>query len=171
MIMNLMKRSFLLLALLACSVQLAAAQTTIFLVRHAEKATGEGVDAEDPELSEAGRARAESLALMLKDARLTAVYATEFKRTQQTAAPTARAAAIGVTTVASKDIDSLVAKLKGKNGNVLVVGHSNTLPEIMKALGVLDSMTIEEADYDNLFVVTRGSPSQLLRLHYASCVR
>ncbi len=165
--MNLMKRPLLLLALLASSVQLAAAQSTIFLVRHAEKAAGEGVDAKDPDLSEAGRARAESLSSILKDVSLTAVYATEFKRTQQTAAPAARAAAIEVTTVASEDIDSLVAKLKERDGNVLVVGHSNTLPEIMKALGVFDSVTDDEADYDNLFVLVPGSPPQLLRLHYA----
>ena len=73
----------------------AAAQHTVFLVRHAERAdTTPGAARRwptDPDLSDAGRARAESLAAALKDAKITAIYTTEFKRTQQTAAPLAKA--------------------------------------------------------------------------------
>ena len=166
-----MKRLLFLLALLGGSLQLAAAQSNIFLVRHAEKASGENVDAKDPGLSAAGQARAGALSSILKDVHLAAVYATEFKRTQQTAAPAARAAAIDVTTVASNDIESLVAKLKETDGEVLVVGHSNTLPEIMKALGYREPVTVNDADYDNLFVLVPASPPQLIRLHYQSCPR
>ncbi len=166
-----MKRFFLAAALFACCVQVLPAQSTIFLVRHAEKEAGDDVDAKDPGLSDAGRARAESLALILKDARLTAIYVTEFKRTRQTASPIAQAAGVEVTTVQGKEIDALVAKLKEHEGNALIVGHSNTLPEIIKALGVSVSVPVKEDDYDNLFVLTRGSPPHLLRLHYAGCVR
>lgn len=164
-----MKARLLFIALLASSIQFVAAQSTIFLVRHAEKAAGE--EANDPDLSEAGRARAEALALLLKDAGLTAIYATEFKRTQQTAASVARSGGIEVTIIAAKEIGTLVAQLKETGRNALVVGHSNTIPEILKALGVADSVTLGEMDYDNLFVLARGSPPGLIRLHYQDCIR
>ncbi|MEP6820767.1 MAG: phosphoglycerate mutase family protein [Chthoniobacterales bacterium] len=141
-----------------------AKPTAIFLVRHAEKATGG--DAKDPDLSEAGRARAASLAAILKDTQLTAIYATEFKRTQQTAKPLADAAHLEVTTVHAKETSDLVATLQQANGNVLIVGHSNTLPEIIKALGVASPPVIEDAEYDNVFLLLPGTPVQLLRLHF-----
>ena len=154
-----------LLATLLC-VETAAAQSTIFIVRHAEKATGG--DPKDPELSPGGRARAEALAQTLKDAGLTAVFATEYKRTQQTAEPIARAANVDVTIVPAKETDRLLAKLKETRGNVLVVGHSNTVPEIVKALGVADLLTIDESEYDNLFVLAPVTPPTLARLHIAA---
>ena len=142
------------------------AQSTIFLVRHAEKAKSRSIDAKDPSLTNAGRARAKSLSTTLKDANLTTVYATEFKRTQQTAEPVVRSVGIPVTIVPAEETKTLISKLKKSRGNSLVVGHSNTLPEIIKALGVRPSVVIGETDYDNLFVVVRGSSSQLIRLHY-----
>src|SRR5438045_7579771 len=82
-----MKRFILVLLLSGLFVTATAAQSTIFFVRHAEKAGGGG---DNPDLSEAGRARAESLATVLKDADISAIYTTELKRTQQTAAPLAK---------------------------------------------------------------------------------
>ena len=158
-------RHLLCLLVALCLVGEAAAEPTIFIVRHAEKATSTGGDPKDPELSTAGRERAESLAATLKDAAITAVYATEFKRTQQTAAPIARAAAVEVIVVSANETNTLVAKLKEHQGAALVVGHSNTIPEILKALGPSVAFTIEESDYDNLFVLPAGAPQQLIRLH------
>jgi broad specificity phosphatase PhoE len=144
-----------------------AAQPTIFLVRHAERADGApGANTAmvtDPDLSDAGRARAASLATALKDAKITAIYATEFKRTQQTAAPLAKALGLTVTIVSEPE---LVDRLKTSKGNVLVVGHSNTVPEIIKALGVTTPVTIGDNDFDNMFLVSLASPPALLRLHY-----
>lgn len=157
----------LLLAVLAASP--AAAQHTIFLIRHAERAdTAPGVSptmAADPDLSEAGRARAESLATALKDAKITAIYATKYKRTQQTAAPLAKALGLTVAIVAA-DAAAVAKQLPGEKGNVLVVGHSNTVPDIIKALGVTAPVTIGDDEFDNLFVVTTGTPPSVLRLHY-----
>ena len=148
----------------------AVAQPTIFLVRHAERAdTAPGTSptmAADPDLSDAGRARADSLATALKDAKITAIYATEFKRTQQTAAPLAKALGLTVTIVTSKSAPELIDHLKRSKGNVLVVGHSNTVPDIITALGVTTPVTIGDDDFDNMFLVTLSSPSALLRLHY-----
>lgn len=152
-------------ALLAFFIGIAPsrAEPTIFLVRHAEKA--QDGDAKDPDLSDAGRARAESIAEVLKDAGITAIYATELKRTQQTAEPLARLANVEVTIVPAKETAALIAKLKATDGAALVVGHSNTVPQILQALGVSAPVTIGESDYDNLFVVVGGAPPKLIRLH------
>jgi 2,3-bisphosphoglycerate-dependent phosphoglycerate mutase len=150
---------FVVLSVLLCT---AAAQSTIFIVRHAEKADA----TKDPDLSEAGRARAEALAKMLKDKNITAIYATEFKRTQQTAAPLAKALGITVTTLPAKDNAALIAKLRTLNGNALVVGHGNTIPDLVKALGISEPINIGENDYDNLFEIVLEEKPKLIRLHY-----
>jgi broad specificity phosphatase PhoE len=145
----------------------ALAQSTVFVVRHAERADA-GMPAAagaDPDLSDAGRGRAESLAEMLKDARIAQIFVTEFKRTRQTAAPLAKRLAIEPAVVPSKDSTGLAERVKAASGNVLVVGHSNTLPEILKALGV-EGVAIGDSEFDNLFVVTRGASPSLVRLRY-----
>ena len=153
--------------ILAATATAARAQTTIFMVRHAERADGgSGGMGNDPSLSEAGRARAESLASMLKDVKLTAIFTTEFKRTQETAAPTATAQHVTATTVKADQTAALVAKLKTAKGAVLVVGHSNTVPEVMTALGVKPAVTIADTEFDNLFIVTTGAQPRVVRLHY-----
>ena len=158
-----MRHLILALATLVWLVHPAVAEPTIFLVRHAEKS--QAGDAKDPELSDVGHARAAALAVLLKDAGITAIYATEFKRTQQTAEPFARATGIKTTIVPAKETAALVATLKEAKGNALIIGHSNTIPEILKALDVKDPPPINETDYDNLFVLVPGPPVQLLQLH------
>lgn len=158
-----MKRFLSLLLVFAVCLSAATAQSTIFIVRHAEKA-GDGGN--DPDLSDLGRARAETLANMLKDAGISAIYVTEFKRTQQTAAPLAKALGITVTTLPAKDNAALVAKLRASNGNALVVGHSDTIPDLIKALGISEPINIAENDYDNLFAAVLDEKPHLIRLHY-----
>jgi phosphohistidine phosphatase SixA len=148
--------------LLFVAISQASAQSTIFVVRHAEKADA----TQDPDLSTAGRTRAESLAKMLKDANITAIYATEFKRTQETAAPLAHALGIEVTVVPAAATVDLAAKLKTVSGNALVVGHSNNIPDLIKALGIDLTVNLSDADYDNLFVVVLEGKPRLLRLHF-----
>lgn len=164
------RRSTLVLAalFLAAAAVEAAAQPLVFVVRHAERADsvsgGGGMMAADPELSEAGRARADSLAAMLRDAGITAIYTTEFKRTQQTGAPLARALEIDVTPVGSRDLAKLVELVMGAKGSVLVIGHSNTVPQILKALGATDAVAIADSEFDNLFVVAPGAQTRVARL-------
>ncbi len=161
-----MKRFLFVLVILACCAPALPAQSTIFLVRHAEKADAGGGDPNDPDLSEAGQARAAALATVLKDAKIKSVYATEFKRTQATAKPAAQAAGVEVTVIPGNETAALVSKLKKTRSNVLVVGHSNTIPDIIKALGLPKPAAIGDGDYDNLFVVVRSTPPKLIRLHY-----
>ena len=165
-----LKRGIFALLLTVLLATPATAQHTVFLVRHAERAdTSPGTSptmAADPDLSETGRARAESLASALKDAHVTAIYATQFKRTQQTAAPLAKALGLTVKIVTSKDTADLIKQLKVATGNVLVVGHSNSVPDVITGLGVTTPVTIGDDEFDNLFLVTTGTPPSLLRLHY-----
>ncbi len=153
------------LALLCVSASVQAAPT-IFLVRHAEKASGPFVDKKDPPLSRAGQARALSLARLLRDTPFTAVYVTDLQRTQQTVAPLLRQRPLSPTVLPAKDTPALIAQLRKARGNVLVSGHSNTLPEILRALGIAQPPPIAESDYDNLFILQPGQPARLLRLHY-----
>ena len=156
------------LAVLLVTVSLVTAQTVI-VVRHAERAdsaAGGSMTTNDPDLSDVGKARAQSLATALKDAGITAIYVTEFKRTQQTAEPLAKALGIQATIVSTKEVAGLIEKVKAASGNTLIVGHSNTVPQILKQLGVVDEVTLGDADYDNLFVVTRGEKPAFVRLHF-----
>lgn len=73
---------------------------------------------------------------------------------------------VAPTIVGGKDIVNLVSKLHQATGNALVVAHSNTIPDIVKALGIETPTQIADEDYTELFVVTLGSKPQLLRLHY-----
>ena len=149
----------------AVGVQLATAEPTVFLARHAEKADA-GADPKNPELSSAGRTRAKALGRMLKDTGLVAIFASEYARTQQTAEEVRRASGAPVTIIPAKDVAALAEKLNAVDGNAIVIGHSNTLPEIIKALGVDKPVTIDESEYDNLFIWNGNAPRELVRLRY-----
>lgn len=141
------------------------AQSIIFLVRHAEKAAAAPGE-KDPDLSPGGRARAEALAEDLRDAGIKVIYATEWKRTQETAAPLAHRLGLNIIIVPAADTASLASKLQTTQGNALVVGHGDSLPVLLHALGVTTAVTIPDSEYDNLFIVVPGDPPRLLRLHY-----
>jgi len=123
--------------------------TTFIVVRHAEK-----VDASrDPDLSPAGRARAQALAESLEGRELVAIHATEFKRTGQTVAPTASAHALPVGTYASTQAAAeFAAHLKAAHprGIVLIAGHSNTVPGIVAALCNCETAPMADHEYDRL---------------------
>ena len=158
-----MKHLALVLSILLLLVAAANAAPVVFIVRHAEKASAGG---KDPELSVEGQKRADALANILKDSQITSVFVTEFKRTQETAAPTARAAHVNPTVIPANDIGVLVEKLRTVNGNALVVGHGNTIPDLLRALGIATPVSIPEDDYGEIFAVLPGDAPKLLRLHY-----
>lgn len=158
--------AFLLLAF----APLALAQHVVFVVRHAERADA-GVAGmkgmEDPPLSAEGEARAQRLAGMLRSADVKQVFASQFKRTQLTAQPLATAEHLEIATITAKDIDALVQRLSAATGASLVVGHSDTVPQILRALGAKDDVKISDNEYDNLFVVVRtGGEANLIRLRF-----
>jgi phosphohistidine phosphatase SixA len=162
------RRIALPVTLLLLFAPLVAAQDVVFVVRHAERAdAGMMKGMEDPPLSAEGQERANRLAAMLRSADITHVFATQFKRTQMTAQPLATAEHLDVTTVTAKDIDALVQQLAAAKGPSLVVGHSDTVPKILKALGARDDVSIGENEYDNLFLVVKvGGETKLVKLRF-----
>jgi broad specificity phosphatase PhoE len=142
---------------------------TVFLVRHAERAGGMSADAG---ITEAGRCRAETLARMLAGAGVKAIYVTEAARTQQTAEPLAKKLGIHPTAIAAADVDGLLARLRAREpGNVLVVAHAATLPDIVKRLGGGAVPPVADDEYDRLYVVTLTGPGEasLAALRYPGC--
>ena len=158
-----MKRLPLILSIPLLLAAAANAAPVVFIVRHAEKASTGG---KDPELSVQGQRRADALANILKDSQFTSVFVTEFKRTQETAAPTAKAAHLNPIVVSAKDTGGLVGKLRALNGNSLVVGHGDTIPDLVTALGIATPVSIPDDDYCEMFAVLLGDTPQLVRLHY-----
>lgn len=134
------------------------ATTTIIFVRHAEKAA---LPESDPELSEAGIRRVNELTRQLVDADVVAgidaVYATPFRRTQDTARPIADALDLPVNTYDAADTKLVLEKiLKDHKGKItLIVGHSNTVPLLIANLGASKNVPpIAEDEYDNIYIVS-----------------
>ncbi|MDT3403460.1 phosphoglycerate mutase family protein [Mucilaginibacter terrae] len=148
-----------------------AQQTTIWLVRHAEKQTSEAMMSSDPELSETGKLRAIDLANVLKRYPINAIYSTNYKRTLATAAPLAAEVKVSPVIYDAKDLAGIASKTlqynKGKQ--VLIVGHSNTLIPVIKALKAeLPFNELTDDDYDMLFkvVVDDNGNAKLTIAHY-----
>lgn len=143
----------LLLSGCATRATMPEAGTVFVIVRHAEKAAD---DPKDPSLSELGRMRAQRLAERLRDAPVSAVYATGYRRTQQTAAPTATAHRLDVITYdAAMPATDFAAELRAARtaGTVLVVGHSNTVPAIVGALCACEVAPLRENEYERWITV------------------
>ena len=172
-----MKRIALLFAVAALlATSLAAAPnpvTTVILVRHAEKAS----QADDSPLTPAGTERAKELARVLTAVKIDAIYTTQFRRTQDTAAPIA--AALGITPVVHNAGPTYAADLakhilaENRGQTVLVVGHSNSTINLIKALGANDVAPMPESEYDNLYVVTEvgGAATKVVPLRFGAVAR
>ena len=133
--------------LAACLALPARAQEVLVLVRHAEKVDS----SKDAALSAAGQARAKALAVRLRDAGLAAIFTSEFQRTKATGQPLAEALKLAPRVHPAKDTAGLVALLRKEPGRALVVGHSNTLPEIARAYGV--ELAMADDEYDALYLL------------------
>lgn len=143
----------LLLLLLATAAQ--AGPQTVILVRHAEKASE---PAGDPGLSAAGQARAEALAAALADAGVDTVLTTQFQRTRATAAPLLAARGLTPTVIdaagdTAAHVAAVAAAVRESGGTVLVVGHSNTVPAIVAALGGPALPMLCETSFSHAFVL------------------
>jgi len=137
------------MALAACLSPPPPPETVIYLVRHAEKQAGD-----DPSLTTEGLARAEDLALTLKQAGITRIYSTDTARTRLTAAPLAAALDMPVDIYDASDLPAFAQQLKAHTGATLVVGHSNTTPSLVESIGGVPGAEINEAaEYDRLYVL------------------
>ncbi len=167
-----MKLAMLVLVTIGAMVIPAMAEAQMVIVmRHAERADdgaspGTSMTASpDPELSEAGKARAQKLAAMLGDAGVTAIYTSEYRRTKDTAAPLAARTGVSAEVVLARDAAGLVARIKSHtSGAVVVVGHSNTVPAIIKALGGA-TVTMADDEYDSLYFVAANGTTTRVRFN------
>jgi len=137
---------------------------TVFVVRHAEK---ESEPKQDPPLTKEGVARSQELARILADANIKAIYTSQFARTKLTAEPLVAKSGAAVTSLTLKPNPSnlrliseestgeLINKIMQRPGeSVLVIGHSNWMPDVIRMLGGDTVPTIDEQKFDDLFIIT-----------------
>ncbi|WP_288371972.1 phosphoglycerate mutase family protein [uncultured Algoriphagus sp.] len=122
---NLLLLFTLVLLIVSCTSQ--SSPKTIYIVRHAEKQL---VDDPDPELAQVGYVRAKKLAQILQNQDIKHVFSTDYKRTRLTAQPTAEQAGVSIQSYDPSNHDALVEQLRSLDGNILVVGHSNTVSRL-----------------------------------------
>ncbi|MGZ8842119.1 MAG: SixA phosphatase family protein [Pyrinomonadaceae bacterium] len=144
--------------------------TTIIVVRHAEKIIDPNNN--DVDLSPAGQARAQEIARIFGDAGVNAIFATQYKRTQQTVKPLADKLGLQTLIVNSKSTPDLIAQIRAQHSGqtIFIAGHNNTVPEIIAALGGPKYPTIPETEYDNLYVVTvyRTGRAKVVKMKYGA---
>lgn len=163
-------RTLALVAVAACLACIAAvpasAQEAIYIVRHAERLD----DTKDSVLSPEGVSRAGRLAAVLRNSGITAVFSTQYRRTADTGRPLAEHLGLPVTPVSADQQDELRKQVTalGPAARVLIVGHSDTVPELLAAFGHPNTIVIAKDEYDNLFVLVprAGSHPLMLRLRY-----
>lgn len=139
----------------------------VILVRHAEKRQNQG---KDPALTPAGEQRADQLRLALKEMPLSALYATPFKRTQETLKPISQSRDIAIKVMGlegglEKHIREGAKAIKAETGNVLVAGHSNTVSLLITALGGPEINKITETDYNNIYILSISPENKVGLIH------
>jgi 2,3-bisphosphoglycerate-dependent phosphoglycerate mutase len=144
--------------------------TTVILVRHAEKKLEP--DNQDPDLTPEGSARAQEIARVFAGAGINAIYATQYKRTQQTVKPLADRVGVPVTLLNSRLTEELVNQIQTthRGQTIFIAGHNNSVPAIVSVLSNEKFPDIPETEYDNLFIVTiyRFGKAKVTRLKYGS---
>ena len=144
--------------------------TTVILVRHAEKKIEPNNP--DPDLTPAGEARALEIARMFANSGVNAIYATQYKRTQQTAKPLSEKTGVNVTLLDASHVEELTNRLQTnhRGQTVFIAGHNNTVPAIVSALSGENTPVIPESEYDNLFIVTvyRFGKAKVLKVKYGT---
>ena len=160
------KRTVLALVCICALAASARAQEAIFVVRHAERADASA----DAPLSADGETRAARLSVWLRTAGITHIYTTDLRRTIQTALPFATASHLPSQQVPAADSDAVVQRVLAlaATDRALVVGHSNTIPVLLRQFGVKEPVTIGDTEYDDIFVVVRREHTSavLLRFKY-----
>jgi phosphohistidine phosphatase SixA len=145
----------------------AFAQSTVFVVRHADR----GPEEPDAHLTARGLQQADELAVLLADAGIRHIYTTELTRTRQTAAPTAKQAGVTPVVVSQQDFDGLIAAIRAtlRDGEAtLVVGHRSTVPRIVKALSGRDIPPLASGEFTRILAVTLlpGGHNSVVTLRY-----
>lgn len=121
----------------------------VYVTRHAEKAP----DGKDPSLTAQGQGRARALAVLLGKVGIKNIFSTATQRTQQTAQPLATLAGVPVQAYDAGKPAIVIDKIKSLPGPTLLVGHSNTVPDLVKMLGGAPGTPIADDEFDRLYQV------------------
>ncbi|MGJ8606250.1 MAG: SixA phosphatase family protein, partial [Marivita sp.] len=119
----------------------------VYVIRHLQKAAGD-----DPVLTSEGAANAQILAAMLENKGITAIYSTDTRRTMQTAEPLAERIGLTINAYDHRQPEALAALVAANEGAVLVVGHSNTVGDLITHFGGTTAPVLTEQDYGTLFM-------------------
>ena len=135
------------------------------LVRHAERLSS----GDDPALSAAGKRRAAMLAKMFGGTGVSAIFTSRFRRTKDTAAPLAQKTGLTPKVIADDTAQACI-EILGGGPCVVVVGHSDTVPELVRALGGPSGITIQDDEFDRMFVVSTSDSgaASVLQMRYVS---
>ena len=151
---------------LIVSLTLTSYSQTYYVVRHAEKAAGDSASmtSTDPPLSAEGMKRATDLKKYLNKKGITAIYSTNTIRTRSTAEPISKARHISIQSYGPRPDADFINQMKNLTGNTLIVGHSNTVDDIVNGLcGKQILNDLPDAAYDNLFIVTKENGNYLFK--------
>ena len=140
---------FTLIAMSTVNTVFANDTYSIYLVRHAEKQT----ESDNPSLTICGKARAKQLASMLSQTGISQIYSTSYQRTRQTATPLSLTLNVAVQNYNPKYLEQLAVQLQQRQANTLVVGHSNTTPQLASLLAKQKIPPLTEKDYQQLYQI------------------
>lgn len=164
-------RNCLLLVFMACIMSACGSQH-YFVVRHAEKSTvipnTPGMSATDPPLTDSGKQRAQDLKTTLAGEKIRFVFSTNTIRTKETAEPTRAHFGLSTAMYSPVPTDEFISQLKALKGNTLIVGHSNTIDDIVnKLMGESLLTDLPETEYNHLFlVIKKGKKWKFKSLRY-----
>jgi len=140
---------------------MASDNFTLYLVRHAEKLA----DTKNPALSQCGKERAKQLATLLSTANIKSIYSTSYQRTMSTATPMSNKQKIAIRNYDPRQLEQFALHLKQRKENSLIVGHSNTTPQLTQLLSKQEVAAMSEKEYQNLYQVQYiDGKSQLTQL-------
>ncbi len=154
------KLSLMIAGILLVLPCLASDNFTLYLVRHAEKQA----DSKNPLLTQCGKERAKQLATLLSTTNIKSIYSTSYQRTMSTAAPLSRRQKIAIKNYDPRQLEQFSLHLKQRKENALIVGHSNTTPELTQLLSNQKVEKLTEKEYQTLYQVQFiEGKSQLIR--------
>lgn len=139
---------------------LVIADSTIYLSRHAEKITTN--DTKNPELTAIGNFRALNIAKQLSEVGITEIYSTDYNRTLQTAQPLAKHLGLEIKIYDPRKLSEFAEKIKPSKGQIFIVGHSNTTPQLTALISGQSVKPIDESEYDNLYQIILLNNNTLL---------
>lgn len=150
-------RRFHFAAMLAVLALTAPGVAQTYVTRHADTPAGE----RDPDLTPTGVARAEALAHWLRGKRIRAIFVSDYRRTRATAAPLATARRLEPIVYDPADTPALIARVRATRGPVLIVGHSNTVPDIIERLGGARPGPLAHEDFGDVWTVRDGRTQRI----------